>query len=331
VKVLEVNDVAGTAAGFTEGLRRLGHQAELFQPTVGTYRRSLAFRAMIPAIRALESRRMGRLYRGGGFDRLHIHYETFGVMGIVAGIPYDLHCHGGMVTHGRRPLSSRVIALCLARARRVFYATPNLAEQVLRFRPDATFVPNPVDVERFTPADGRERGRFRIFSISKMDTTKGWDHILAVLEALRALGDPPEIEAFGFGTEPRSVVLRRIRALEACGVRVLPRLDRDGVRSRIRDADLVLGQFAVGAAGMSELEALACAKPVCCRFDFGHAYPSPPPFLTARTVEETVAAVERARADRAALARVGGAGRAWVVRHHSIEAASRVLAERMEH
>jgi len=329
MRVLEINDVAGTATGFREGLRRLGHEAELFQPTIGTYRRSLPFRVAIPLVRAFESRRMGRIYRERGFDRLHIHYETFGVMGILAGLPYDLHCHGGMVTHASRPVSSRLIALGLARARRVFYATPNLAQHVLPLRPDAAFVPNPVDVEYFAPAGGGARGTFRVFSISKMDTTKGWDHILAVLRALRALDDPPEIEAFGFGTEPRSRIRERVEALESCGVRVLPKLDREGIRRTIRSADLVLGQFAVGAVGMSELEALACGTPVCCRFEFEGAYAAPPPFLSTRSVEETVAAVRAARNDRGGLEARGRAGREWVVRHHSLEAAARVLAGRM--
>jgi hypothetical protein len=110
---------------------------------------------------------------------------------------------------------------------------------------------------------------------------------------------------------------------------MLPRLDREGMREAIRSADLVLGQFGVGAVGISELEALACAKPVCCRFDFDHVYGEPTPFLTARSVQESVEAIERARSDRASVAARGRRGREWVVRHHSIQAASRALAERM--
>ncbi len=328
MRILEVNDVSGTASQFTRGLRELGHDVELYQPTTGTYRKPLWFRALIPAIRAVEAVRMGRQFRNGRFDRLHIHYETFGFMAMVAALPYDLHCHGGMITHMSRPLSSRLIRLCLRRARRVFYSTPNLRDLVARYRPDASFVPNPIDTDFFSPNPVPPASeRIRILSISKMDTTKGWDHILAVLEALAKRADPPEIFAFGFGTEPRPLIHRRVALLNEWGVTVLSRVDAYAMRELIRSSHLVIGQFKVGAVGLSELESLACGKPVCCRFDYDHIYSDPPPFLKSRSVEDTIRVLESILRNRERLAELGRQGRDWVVRHHSIESGATILAK----
>lgn len=331
MRILEVNDVAGTATLFREGLQQLGHQVELYQPTVGTYRRPAWFRALIPAIRALESLQMRRRYRVGRFERLHVHYETFGVMPLLARLPYYLHCHGGMTTHMNRPLSRRLIEICLRRATRVLCATPNLLQPIQRYRPDVVFVPNPVDTEMFTPASAAgPSSRFRIFSISKMDTTKGWDVILPVLRELARQSEKFEVFAFGFGTEPRETILHRVALLRQWGIQVLSRLDRKEMSELIRSSDLVLGQFQVGAVGVSELEALACGRAVCCRFDYDLAYEERPPFLVGRSSAEVLALIDDALANRTRLRALGERGRDWVVRNHSVDAAARRLQAQLE-
>jgi glycosyltransferase involved in cell wall biosynthesis len=330
LRVLEVNDVSGTAKLFIAGLQQLGHSVGFYQPTVGTYRRSLAFRALIPAIRVVQARRMRGEFIRGAYDRLHIHYETFGLMGIVASLPFDLHCHGGMVTHMNRPLSAALIRRCLSQARSVYYSTPNLYERIAAYRPDAIFIPNPVDTEFFSPGhDGSPSGRFRILSISKMDQTKGWSHIENVLMRLTEHRPRPEIYAFGFGTEPTKTRRARVERLRSCGVHVLSAVDREAMRKLIRSADLVLGQFHVGAVGLSELEALACGKPVCCYFDYEQYYPEQPPFLNSKSADKTVSTVFELMADRAKLCEVGAQGRDWVTRYHSVVSSARVLAEHL--
>jgi glycosyltransferase involved in cell wall biosynthesis len=329
LKVLEVNDVSSTGALFTRGLRALGHEAELFQPTIGTYRRSVAFRSLIPIIRTAESLKMRRLFENERFDRLHIHYESFGYMGIMARVPYYLHCHGGMVTHEHRPLSWAVIKRSLAMARRVFYATPNLGDHISRFRSDAVFIPNPVDTDFFAPGPvARTSQRFRVLCISKMDATKGWDLLEDVVVKLARHPKRPEVLVFGFGAEHRNVIRRRVEQLIRNGATILPRLTRDGMRLMLRSVDMVLGQLQTGAMGMSELEALACGKVVCCRFDYDDSYPVKAPVFNARNVSEAVGVVEGLIDNGADIDRRGRSGREWVVKHHALNVcAARLVAE----
>jgi len=330
MKVLEVNDVSSTAEMFTRGLRLLGHHAELYQPTIGTYRRRLVFRALIPPIRTVEALKMRRDFVREGFDRLHIHYETFGYMGIVARLPYYLHCHGGMVTHRHKPVSWRLIRLSLTSARRVFYATPNLCQLIIPIRRDAVFVPNPVDTDFFSPGSGgQNNGRIRILCISKMDTTKGWDFLETVVARLLEHHKRPEVIAFGFGTEHERVIRKRVSYLKHLGVTFVPRLNRVEMRQMLRSVDIVLGQLATGAMGMSELEALACGRVVCCRFDYDQFYPEKPPILKAHSYEEAIRMVEGVMDSPKQLDELGARGREWVVAHHALEVSASKLVEEM--
>jgi hypothetical protein len=89
---------------------------------------------------------------------------------------------------------------------------------------------------------------------------------------------------------------------------------------------VVVGQVNLGAAGMAELEAMACARPVVCRFTFDAAYPEPPPFVRAAEGDEIAAAVIRLADDAELRQKTGEEGRAWIERYHELDA----VAERVE-
>lgn len=70
----------------------------------------------------------------------------------------------------------------------------------------------------------------------------------------------------------------------------------------------VIGQVFLGAAGMAEFEAMACARPVIGHFEHGDAYPEPPPFVDARVGREIADAVIRLVDHAAERARIGERG-----------------------
>src|SRR5205814_9805783 len=67
--------------------------------------------------RVLDMRRVvGKLNRSH-FDIVHIHWASYGVLGLASRIPYIVHCHGGDVRHRlQHPLSRVMLEPVLRRA-----------------------------------------------------------------------------------------------------------------------------------------------------------------------------------------------------------------------
>ena len=83
--------------------------------------------------------------------------------------------------------------------------------------------------------------------------------------------------------------------------------------------DIILGQFEIGSLGVSELESMACSKPVVSWVDqvrYSQWYTEPPPILSAREPDTVVEAVSALLQDRAYREKLGSQARAWVLKHH---------------
>jgi glycosyltransferase involved in cell wall biosynthesis len=98
------------------------------------------------------------------------------------------------------------------------------------------------------------------------------------------------------------------------------------VRDLIWQADAVVGQFALGALGVSELQAMSCAKPVIASSRYPDAYPAPPPVLDATSADEVEAHLERLYQYPQEATTIGQYARDWIQRHHDFD----VLAVRLE-
>ena len=99
-------------------------------------------------------------------------------------------------------------------------------------------------------------------------------------------------------------------------VKPLPKLQ---LIEAYRGADLVLDQFLIGTFGGIAPEAMACGRPVVMAYDAevnDWAFPTPPPIVPARTVEELSRELARLVDDPEERARIGQAGRDWVERQH---------------
>lgn len=77
-------------------------------------------------------------------DIVHVHYCRYPAYAALLSFkPYIVHCHGTDIRHGINSWQK----LCLRKARKVLVATPDLLEVL----PNATWLPNPINLEHFKP------------------------------------------------------------------------------------------------------------------------------------------------------------------------------------
>lgn len=331
MRVLHVNDCAGVASNLVLGLSKIGVYAELFQPTLGTYRARRTVKFSLPLIRTLEAIRLRNYVKKHAFDIVHIHYARFAYMALVTGLSYVLHIHGGdlYVDLDRRGFRE-LTRLAIRKARKVYYATPDLKNILKDIRKDAIFLPNPINLNDFVPSDQViEPRQPRVLSISKLDKRKGIERILAAIELILHAYPEVEVSIFNFGDESEGAQSFFKRHQKNPRIIAIPRVPHKDIASLINSATLVLGQQSqeIGALGVSELEAMACAKPVVCYFVYPEAYSSPPPVLLSRSPQEACNHMLNLLRDPAYCHSVGEKSRKWVSSYHDLHAIARNLMD----
>jgi hypothetical protein len=256
--VLHLNDCASTAAQLIAEAGRRGMHWDLLPLATPGQRVGGAVGAACKA--AVGARWLGRLALDARtHDIVHVH--SAGVLRHArwATRRYVLHCHGTDVrTQQYDPRWSGPIRAGLARAEAVFYSTPDLAEHVLPRRPDAVYLPVPIDtagLPRWQPRPGRPLVLFA----SRWGPDKGGSSQLNVAEALvSAVGDRAEVAGLDWGPLASDAARR--------GVNLLPRVDRPHYLRLLASAHVVIGQSA-GILAASELEALGIGTPLVMPVD----------------------------------------------------------------
>ncbi len=316
MRIAEINDIASVASDIATGLRARGHDVTLIRPRLFGGSLPAMVKPVVGPVRAVEWAQIIREVRSGHFDMVHIHYAYLGMLGVLGKFPYILHCHGSDVRE-ITPYTRPMITRALAEAGHVFYSTPDLATYVKARRPDAEFLPNPVDTTLFHPVAPARESR-SVWVCCGLTDIKGASRILDACRRLAAQRPDISINALSGGDYSDAFAALPNVTLVPYGPRArLPELiSRHGV---------VIGQTLLGVVGMAELEALACARPVVTWFTHDRAYPEPPPFIRAVDGYDIAAAVARLVDDADARQAIGDAGRAWVQKHHNVEAAAEVV------
>jgi glycosyltransferase involved in cell wall biosynthesis len=202
----------------------------------------------------------------------------------------------------------------IAGASRVYYATPDLERYVRSQRREAAFLPNPVDAAEFAPAAPAGASNSVLIGCG-LTQIKGANRILAACRELAI--SRPDIRFTVIGGGPYT---RDFAALPT--VTVVRHRPRAEFPALINEHGLVIGQALLGALGMAELEALACARPLIGWFRYDRAYAEPIPMVRALDPRDIADAVVRLVDNPAERTRLGEAARAWVIRHHSLATAA---------
>lgn len=309
MKILHVNNVASVAESLVAGLRKLGVDAELYQPYTGVDKSGKLGKFKVGINRALDVRTLAANVKREVYDIVHIHYAYFGMLAVLGDYPYWLHCHGTDIRRNLyRPPFRKITQVSLKHAERVLYSTPDLKAHAERHRPDASLLLNPVRIDLFRPRSPR-KPKGKILLISRIDKIKGVSTALNALERLKNKYPGLEIDAFAWGADFENFRNKRF-------INFIPKTTHQGMAELIPDYQVIIGQFELGILGMSEMEAMSCAKPVVCRFDYQSIYPEAPPIVRAGGEDEIVSGVEELLANPKLCKEIGEAGRDWVVRYH---------------
>ena len=329
MKVLHVGDTAGVGSNLVHGLRMIGVDAELFRITIGIGQPRIV-RLLLPIIKTIEAFRLRMLVEQQKFDIVHVHYATHAYMTLVTGLPYFLHLHGSDVRHdlycpGLRQLDT----LAIRKAIEAFYVTPELAMHLNPIRSDAIFFPNPIDTEQFDPANDDSEMLYDVFCISKLDRFKGIENFLRTIELVWQTRPQTRVVIFNFGNSAQLAQ----NFLEKYGqdprLRLSPRIPHNQMVTSMRSARVILGQQCAeyGSLSLSELEAMACCRPVVCDFRYPEAYPEPPPVLASQTPEEACTYILRLLGDADLRYSLGQQARAWVIEYYERQRVARNLLD----
>ena len=336
MRILHVNTINDVANLHAEGLARRGHTSEVYAPSMRGAGAAWPIKAARLPERIFDLRRVvGDLHRSRAprFDLVHIHWASYGVLGLTSRTPFIVQCHGSDVRERlAQPQMRALLAPILRRAAAVLCITPDLLGIVRTVRADALFFPAPIATARFAPptldTPGVTDMTDATATAGAATTRRPWTALLFTrLEA----GKGAEIAArglalFGARYPAARILLLDYGALSAAyqqrfGARFqfIARAPQEAVPALLAQADVVVGQFAVGALGLSELQAMSAGKPVIASFRYPDAYTQAPPIMQATTAEEVALRLEDLYTQPERAAALGREGRRWVVTQHDVD------------
>jgi len=323
-------NIAGQGSDIVAALRRLGHQAELWEDVPDVFgRRSDRVLALDPAdgrptwdaLREVVER----------FDIVHFHFGHTLVPrhGILPpywdlpvlrslGLRVYFTFHGSDVRMGRihgeinpwshlfagssTPEDDRIeksLQVMRTYADELFVASVNN----LAFVPDATYLPRVIDLAGWPPAAPRNRVVPVLVHAPTRRGTKGTDLLLAILDRLRA--DGLEFE-----------------------LRLLEGVPHAAVREALADADILVDNLVAGSYGIVTLEALASGAIAVSSLSDALVAAHPDVPVVRVDPESAAAVLGRLIPDVDERRRLAGLGRAFVERVHDADRVAERLVER---
>ncbi|MDQ2715861.1 MAG: glycosyltransferase family 4 protein [Chloroflexota bacterium] len=323
LRILYIHNLNQTARTFGQNLARRGHTVTIYEPSLKGGSAPLPLKlAMLPG-RILDMRRVIGSLNAGSSDIVHIHWASYGVLGLASRVPFVVHCHGSDVRYRlKQPFFHSALTFILRRAALVLCSTPDLLPVIRTVRPDAVFFPGPVDTERFAPcADNHAQARpWTILLFARLDLIKGCESAVQGIARFAARHPEVRVKLLDWGTETEKYRQRYGERFE-----FVPLVAPELVQHLICSADVVVGQVFLGALGLAELQAMSCARPVIASFRYEGAYPLPPPVCQAATAQDVDQHLEYLFQHSEAAAALGQRARRWVSDYHSHQDVARKL------
>jgi len=316
MRILQINNMNRTAATYAEDLIKRGHTALVYEPDVRGGLAPLPLKlAMMPA-RLFALRHVLKKLDSAHFDVAHIHWASYGMLGLLGHIPFVVHCRGSDVRYRlHQPFFRALLRPIFRNAAAVLCSTPDLLSVVQSQRPDALFFPSPIDTTQFAPEVERTIRPWTILLFARLDHIKGC--AIAVEGIARFAQRHPEVQVklLEWGTEAALYKQRYGELFE-----FVPRIAPGVVQQLVQSSDVVVGQVFLGAFGLSELQAMSCAKPVVTSFIYKDTYATQPHFYQATTIEEVEQQLEDIFQQPASARETGIRARAWVIAEHGRQA-----------
>jgi len=325
MRILYIRNINQVAQTYANELTRRNHYIKVYEPDLAGGFASLPIKLALMPGRVLSLRHIVGKLNQNHFDIAHIHWASYGMLGLASRIPFIVECHGGDVRHRlKQPFFRSMLTPILRQAAIVLCITPDLLPVVQAVRPDATFFPGPVDTERFVPVEGASPHLSRPWTVllfTRLDPEKGPE--IATAGIVRFAQRHPDacIQLLDWGLLKEEYKERYGKRCE-----FLSLVPPEHVQRLILSADVIVGQFALGILSFCELQAMSCAKPVIVSFRYPEAYSTPPPVCQANTAEEIDEHLENLFQHPDMGIALGRDARAWVVNNHD----PRILAGKLE-
>jgi glycosyltransferase involved in cell wall biosynthesis len=314
MRILQVNNLNQVAKIYENELTRRGHSVVVYEPSFSGGLSPLPIKLALMPGRILHFRHVIPKLNANYFDIAHIHWGSYGILGLIGNIPFVVHCRGDDIRDRlTQPFFRPILTTILLRAAAVLCITPDLLSIVKPIRPDVMFSPAPVDTERFTPESAFRPSSKTVKNIllfSRLDPNKGVDIALQGIARFARRHPGVHVQVLDWGILKEAYKWQYAQPFE-----FIPPVASDKVGRLIQSADVIVGQLTIGALGLSELQAMSCAKPVIASFRYQDAYPVPPPLCQAAISEEVDEHLENLFRQPEAAAMLGQKAREWVIHY----------------
>ncbi len=227
-------------------------------------------------------------------DVFHVHYglQDHLLVKWLKGGPTVCHFHGSDL---RATLNSKwgwIVRENLRSADRVLVSVPDILLIAKRYREDAEYLPNPVDLELFKPQAVREHSGLNVLWVSDLSYTKGADKFIKTFSKFQK-GNPDSIlRVIKHGKDS----IDMLKLLKNLNVKheVIEYQPHEKMVEIYRWADVVVTDLTLGYLHMSSLEAMACMRPVVQHINKEYYKDTPmPPVVSVSTPDDVVEALSR--------------------------------------
>ena len=312
MRILHVNNLNRVAETFGQDLARRGHSVTVYEPSLVGGSAPLPLKLALMPGRVLNMSHIVGKLSPSHFDLIHIHWASYGVLGLASRVPFIVHCRGSDVRYRlKQPFFHAGLKFILHQPAMVLCSTPDLLPIIRPVRPDALFFPASVDTDQFAPGENQQPGPWTILLFARLDAIKGCEIALQGITRFAERHPEVRVKLLDWGPETEKYKRRYGGRFE-----FIPFVAQELVQHLICSADVVVGQVFLGALGLAELQAMSCARPVIASFRYEEAYPTPPPLCQAATAQEVDEHLEHFFQHPEAATELGQKARRWVINHH---------------
>lgn len=329
MRILHIHNLNKVAETFGQELTRRGHSFSLYNPDLTGSGASLPVKIAKMPKRLFSLRDIVKDLRSDKFDIAHIHWASYGLLGLTSDIPFVIECRGDDVRNRlNHPLFRLPLRTFLQKASAVICITPDLLSVVRVVTPDVLFIPGPVDTTHFAPDEDKQEAQARAGSprslllFARLDPDKGCEIAVQGIERFSTRHPDVCVKLLAWGAFKNEYEQRYQGRFE-----FIAPVASDEVPRLIQSADMIVGQLSYGVFGLSELQAMSCAKPVITSFLYDNKYPTPPPHLQATNAEEIEQHLEYLYQYPEMGVALGKEARAWILAHHSTQVLTNQLEE----